>query len=256
MGKKTPGTKGPGQAKSCTSALSNSPPEPVTATSLEARAVQVPATDRGLMPRDGSYQRLRSVAEPSVYSTGGRMSLGLDFDNLMSRGTFSCPVCFVLVFTDVSSQLPAPNMASSPPELHRHHRSSPRQAKFILHTKPSSPPHVGEEAALLLATPGPQQNWPHCCYHKPARLFLAVPPTSRAPFLCTPPSGPLKWTGLPAHPGCLPLLSLCLPPLKKSTQSLQLSPRKPALSYASVGFWSKAIPSDRPSLTTLPVSPS
>lgn len=45
ISKKTPDTKGPGQAKSCTSAHSDSPPEPLRATSLEARAVQMPATD-------------------------------------------------------------------------------------------------------------------------------------------------------------------------------------------------------------------
>lgn len=141
-------------------------------------------------------------------------------------------------------------MAPSPPEPHEHHRLSQRQAKFIFHTIPSSAAQVSEEAALLLATPAPQQDRPHCCYCKPARLFLAAPPPSRAPFCCMLPSGPLKWAGLPAHPGCLPTPLICHL-RKKSTQSLQLSPRNPGLSYASVGFRSKAIPSDRPSLTLL-----
>lgn len=46
-GKKMLDTKAPGQAESCTSALSVSPPEPVTATSIDAGAMQVPTKDTG-----------------------------------------------------------------------------------------------------------------------------------------------------------------------------------------------------------------
>lgn len=56
--KKTLDTKAPGQAENCTSALPVSNPEPVTPTSLEARAAQVPATDPGLTSPDDSYQQL------------------------------------------------------------------------------------------------------------------------------------------------------------------------------------------------------
>lgn len=156
------------------------------------------------------------------------MSLGLGSVILMSHGPFSMPC--LLCACGYRCELSASYSCHHAYPLLRH-------LPAMMGSNPSGTisqinSSEGCSCSCSSFTPSPPQLprsvkkqpscWPHQLHsrtgHTAAIARLPGFSLPLPPLPCMPPSGPLKWAGLPAHPGCLPTPLICH--LKKN----QLSP--------------------------------